>query len=155
LGSQATPQMTELLKTVRTEIAAAADERGLPIAWPLLDLEDLNAVTSTDVWGGFDDRIVAASARYRADARLIRRVRPGIFGVEVEWLFAHGLERQPLPLAGVSDGLHAAADRYAAELSTVGGANVALLTVLDVSTPAEYGRVMSYLERQSALESVD
>lgn len=155
LGSQTTPQMTELLKTVRAEIAAVADERGLPIAWPLLDLQDLNAVTFTDVWGGFEDRIVAASARYRADAVLIGRVRPGLFGVEVEWLFVHGLERQGLPVAGVGDGLHAAADRYAAELSTVGNASVALLTVLDVSTPAQYGRVMSYLEGQSALESVD
>jgi hypothetical protein len=32
---------------------------------------------------------------------------------------------------------------------------VALLTVLDVLTAADYGRVMSYLERQSVLESVD
>ena len=44
---------------------------------------------------------------------------------------------------------------YAAELGTVGGANVTLLTVRDVSTPADYGRVLSYLERQSVLESVD
>ena len=68
LGVATTAQMTALLATVRDEVVAAADERGLPIAWPLLDLEDLNAVTFTDVWGGFDDRIVAASTRYRADA---------------------------------------------------------------------------------------
>ena len=35
------------------------------------------------------------------------------------------------------------------------GASVALLTILDVQTAADYGRVMSYLERQSVLESVD
>ena len=97
LGAPTTPQMTALLTTVREEIVAAADERGLPIAWPLLDLEDLNAVTFTDVWGGFEDRIVAASTRYRADAVLIGRVRPGLAGNEVEWLFVHGVERQALP----------------------------------------------------------
>jgi hypothetical protein len=154
-GVPVTPQMTELLAAVRTEVAVAAEERGLPIAWPLLDLEDLNAVTFTDVTGGFEDRIVAASARYRADAVLIGEVRPGIFGNEVEWLFVHGVERQALPAAGVRDGLDAAADRYAADLATVGGANVALLTVRGVLTAADYGRVMSYLERQSVLESVD
>ena len=133
-GTPTTPQRAELLTTVRADVVAAADERGLPIAWPLLDLEDLNAVTFTDVWGGFDDRIVAASTRYRADAVLIGRVRPGIFGNEVEWLFVRGVERQALPVAAVRDGLDVAADRYAAELATVGGANVTLLTVLEVLT---------------------
>jgi len=155
LGVATTAQMTALLATVREEVVAAADERGLPIAWPLLDLEDLNAVTFTDVWGGFDDRVVAASTRYRADAVLIGRVRPGLTGHEVEWLFVHGVERQALPAARVRDGLDVAADRYAAELSTIGGATTTSLTVRDVMTPADYGRVMSYLERQSALERVD
>ena len=140
----------------RREIAAAADERGLPIAWPLLDLEDLNAVSFIDVWGRFEDRILAASVRYRADAVLIGRVRPGCFGNEVEWLFVNGVERQAL--AGVGRARRArrgrrsstrrSSARSAARTST-------LLTVRDVATSADYGRVMSYLERQSVLESVD
>ena len=150
-----TPRMTQLAEGVREEIVAAADERGLPIAWPLLDLQDLSAVTCTDVWGGFDAEIVAASARYRADAVLIGRVRPATFGNEVEWLFVHGVDRRSLPLAGVRDGVDAAADRYAADLATIGGASLTLLTVNNVLTPADYGRVVSYLERQSVLESVD
>jgi uncharacterized protein len=155
IGALTTPQMAELLTAVRTEIQAVADERGLPVAWPLLDLEDLNAVTFTDVWGGFDDRIVAASARYRADAVLIGRVRPGLTGNEVDWLFVSGIDRHALPGSGIRDGLDAAADRYAADFATIGGASVTLLTVRDVLTPAAYGRVMSYLERQSLFESVD
>ena len=154
-GTPANPRMKELLDAVREEVVAAADERGLPIAWPLLDLQDLGAVTCTDVWGGFEEQIVAASARYRADAVLVGKVSPGTFGTEVEWLFVHGAERQPLPLAGVRDGIDAAADRYAADLATVGGASLTLLTVSNVLTPADYGRVVSYLERQSVLESVD
>jgi hypothetical protein len=154
-GVPTTPQMAEINDAVREEIIAAADERGLPIAWPLLDLQDLGAVEFLDVWGGFEENVVAASARYRADAVLIGRVRPGTFGTEVEWLFVHGVERQALQVAGVRDGLDVAADRYAADLATRGGANVTLLTVNNVNTPADYGRVVSYLERQSVLESVD
>ena len=154
-GTPATPRMRELLVAVREEIVAAADERGLPVAWPLLDLQDLGAVTCTDVWGGFEDRIVAASARYRADAVLIGKVRPGTLGNEVEWLFVQGGARQNLPLVGVRDGIDAAADRYAADLATVGGASLTLLTINNVLTPSDYGRVVSYLERQSILESVD
>src|SRR5262245_29240453 len=154
-GTPATPAMKEQIKAVREEIVAAADERGLPIAWPLLDLQDLGAVTCTDVWGGFEDGIVTASARYRAEAVLIGKVRPGTFGNEVEWLFVQGGARQNLPDAGRPDSIDAAASRYAADLATVGGASLTLLTVNNVLTPSDYGRVISYLERQSVLQSVD
>jgi hypothetical protein len=149
------PAMTTLLGTVRAEIAAVADERGLPIVLPLLDLQDMGAVTFTDVWGGFDDRVLAASQRYRADAVLIGRVRPDLIGTTVEWLFVSGTERIGLPGAGMRDGLDAAADRYAAELRTVGGIALTAITVRNVTTAADYGRVIGYLERQSALQSVD
>jgi hypothetical protein len=154
-GAEVTPTLAALTAAVRAEIELAADERGLPIAWPLLDLQDLSAVSFEDVWGRFDDQILAASARYRADAVLIGRVRPGTLGNEVEWLFVNGTERQGLPGAAVRDGLDAAADRYAAELSTVGGPSTSAITVRNVATSADYGRVMSYLEQQSVLQRVD
>lgn len=154
-GTPVPPPMKQQLDAVRLELVTAADERGLPIVWPLLDLQDLSAVTCTDIWGGFEDAIVAASTRYRADAVLIGRVRPGTFGNEVEWLFVQGGARQNLPVAGVRDAIDAAADRYAADLATVGGASLTLLTVNNVLTPSDYGRVVSYLERQSVLQSVD
>ncbi len=155
LGGPAPESMTDLIDGVRKEIAAAADERGLPISWPLLDLQDLSAVSLVDVTGGFEEPIAAASVRYGADAVLIGHVRPGLFGSEANWLFVYGAERQRLPVAGVRDGLEVAADRYAADLSTIGGASVTSLTIRHVRTPADYGRVVSYLERQSALERVD
>jgi len=55
----------------------------------------------------------------------------------------------------VRDGLDAIADLYAADLSVVGGAATTLISVLDVSSAADYGRVMSYLESLSVLQSVD
>ena len=115
--------------TALLDDGARGDRRGGGRAWSAdrvavaRSRRILNAVTFTDVWGGFEDRIVAASTRYRADAVLIGRVRPGPLGNEVEWLFVHGVERQALPAAGVRDGLDVAADRYAAELSTIGGAS--------------------------------
>jgi hypothetical protein len=155
LGGEVTPAVAAMLDSARAEIALAAEERGLPIALPLLDLEDLGAVTIADIAGGFEDRILAASARYRADAVLIGVVRPGLFGNEVEWLFVNGAERSRLPPGAVRVGLDAAADRYAADLATVGGASLTSLTVYSVRSPADYGRVMSYLEKQSVLERID
>jgi hypothetical protein len=155
LVADLSPAMMQLLTMIRTELLTVADERGLPIALPLLDLEDLNAVSFTDVWGGFEDRVVAASARYRADAVLIGRVRPSFGGNEVQWLLIQDAVRRPIDGVAVRDGLDAVADLYAAELGVIGGARTTRLTVLDIATPADYGRVMSYLEGLSVLQTVD
>jgi hypothetical protein len=155
LGVESSPATASLLTALRGELTAVADERGLPVTLPLLDLEDFSVVTFVDVWGGFDDRVVAASQRYGADAVLIGRVRPGLVGYEVQWLLIAGAERRVLAGVELRDGLDAAADRYAADLSTVGAASFAAMTVLGVASSGDYGRVMSYLERQSVLERVD
>jgi uncharacterized protein len=152
---EATPATVDLLNMLRTELVAVADERGLPMRLPQLDSEDLAAVTVDDVASGLDDRVLAASARYRADAVLIGRMHPGLVGNEVEWLVLKDGERRMLESTAVRDGLDAVADQYASELSVVGGATTSRLRVLDVKSPDDYGRVMSYLEKVSSLQSVD
>jgi uncharacterized protein len=153
--ADATPATVELLTMLRTELAAVADERGLPMVLPQLDSEDLAAITLDDVSNGLDDRVVAASARYRADAVLIGRVHPGLVGTEVEWRLLKDGEPRKVEGTTVRDGLDAVADQYASELSGIGDATTSLLRVLDVKTPADYGRVMSYLEKVTSLRSVD
>jgi hypothetical protein len=152
---QVTQPMADQLKAIRAELNAVAEERGLPISLPLLDLEDLSAVAFQDVWGGFDDRITQASTRYRADAVLIGKIGPGVSGTEVQWTLVRGGERRVLAGVAVRDGLEAIADLYAADLSATGPAATTLISVLDVGSPADYGRVMSYLESLSVLQSVD
>ncbi len=63
-------------RLLRERVLEIAQERGLPIAFPLMDTTDLQSVSSSDIWGGFDERVVAASARYEAGSVLIGRVRP-------------------------------------------------------------------------------
>src|SRR5262249_24092267 len=105
--ADATPATVDLLTMLRTELAAVADERGLPIVLPKLDEDDLAAVTIDDVSGGLGDRVLAASARYRADAVLIGRLHPGLVGNEVEWLLLKDGERTMLEATGARDGLDA------------------------------------------------
>jgi hypothetical protein len=42
-------------RLLRERIQATASRRGVPVAFPLLDTEDLQNVSFTDIWGGFDD----------------------------------------------------------------------------------------------------
>jgi hypothetical protein len=62
-------------RLLRQRLLNFAESRGLPIAFPLLDSEDLANVSFSDVWGGFDERIIDASRRYDVDSILIGRVR--------------------------------------------------------------------------------
>lgn len=147
--------LADTAEAIRAEVERVADERGLPLALPLLDLEDLGAVTFADVWGGFVEPVRAASTRYGADAILIGRVRLNPFGHSVQWILVRGDERRTFAGTEVGEGLHWVADTFAQDFSVIGGASTVRLVVRGVTSFADYGRVMSYLESLSALQSVD
>ena len=52
-----------------------ATRRGIPLDLPLYDLEDQQRVKVTDILGGFQESVLAASERYAADAILVGRLR--------------------------------------------------------------------------------
>jgi uncharacterized protein len=149
------PEMTELMAQLRQALTSTAEQRGLPLAFPLMDLEDLIAVDFADVWGGFGERLTEASRRYQADALLVGRAWAGDFGMEVQWTLFHNGQRHFINGTSMRDGLDFAADRYAGAFSTVGGRRTTRLVVQGVGSLADYGRVMRYLENSSMLEAVE
>jgi uncharacterized protein len=151
----ASPDMAALLDGIRDELAAVAEERGLPIALPLLDLEDMDAIGFADVWGGFEQSVAAASARYQADAILIGRVRMTELGNDVQWLLLRNGQRRLFAGLTADEGLHWLAESYARDFSVLGGLRTVRLLVRDVRNFTDYGRVMSYLEGLSALQTID
>ncbi len=62
-------------RQLRERILEIAAERGLPVAFPLQDSEDMAKLEFSDIWGGFDERVLAASARYDVDSILVGRVQ--------------------------------------------------------------------------------
>ena len=65
---------------VHQQIIQAAKQRGVPVLFPLLDLEDQARVRFSDIWGGFFDKVVEASARYSPQAVLIGRLNRSVSG---------------------------------------------------------------------------
>ena len=61
---------SELLAHLREQ----AQIRGLPVKFPLLDLNDSMSVSVLDLWARFDDRIDFASSRYDADGVVVARI---------------------------------------------------------------------------------
>jgi len=63
-------------RLLRQRVLDVAERRGLPVAFPLLDTEDLASVSFSDIWGGFNELVIEASQRYEASSVLIGRIRP-------------------------------------------------------------------------------
>ncbi|MCG5515694.1 MULTISPECIES: DUF2066 domain-containing protein [Ectothiorhodospira] len=66
----------------RRAMERVARERGLPLIFPLLDMEDQARVGPADVLGGFEDVLREASARYSPDGMLVVRIRESDGGWE-------------------------------------------------------------------------
>lgn len=72
-----------------------ADNRGIPLLLPLMDLEDRKAIRFNDVWGGFDDPIARASRRYGGNGILsVRLLRLKTDGWSARWTLQRGAKAQ-------------------------------------------------------------
>jgi len=137
---------------LRERMLEIAERRGLPIAFPLLDSEDRAAVSYSDIWGGFDERVIAASERYDVNSVLIGRVS-GTGRATNRWSYHFGDQqrswsgRPEVIVAQISDLL---ADEFA-----IGGdeplrrvqLNVSGITSIDA-----YGEVQSILAEINVVE---
>lgn len=140
-------------RLLRERVLAIAQNRGLPLVFPLLDTMDLQGVTFSDIWGGFDERIVAASQRYDANSILIGRIRPSS-SQRNRWTYIFGSERRSWngpPEMIVSQ----IADMLAAEFAVGGDAPLEMVTlnISGVETVDAYGSVQKLLSGVSLIES--
>ncbi len=141
-----------------------ARRRGVPLRLPLLDLEDQARVTAADVWGGFAEPVMAASARYQPQAVLIGRLyhdRQG--GWHGRWTLRVGDEAMNWDSSGTTPdavlalGVEGSADALAMRFSQIVDperGSVLSLRVDDVRTLADYARLLSYLDALSGVTAV-
>lgn len=142
----------------------AAERRGLPLVFPLMDLEDRANVRFSDVWGGFLDPLASASQRYRPQALLVGRVhqdRAGgwrgnwtlrVQGAEHQWSFSHP-QRRALLAAGVDRAADELAAVFAVQDSDVAG-DFVVITIDGVASLADYARLNRYFASLTAVETV-
>jgi hypothetical protein len=140
-------------RLLRERLLEIAEKRGLPLAFPLLDTTDLQSVTFSDIWGGFDERVVAASRRYDVNSVLIGRVRPSS-SQRNRWSYVFAGETQiwvgpPETIVGQI------ADLLAAEFAVGGDAPIEFvaLNVSGVQTVDAYGSVQKLLAGVSLIEN--
>ena len=146
-------------------IQKQAEKRGIPLLYPLLDLEDQININVTDVWGAFKEPVKNASARYQPEAILSARLFLDPFGVwqsrwtlhqasdEIEWQVA-----APDLETAANDGLDQLADRLAqryAHVSSVEDDSQFLIYVTDVNNLAGFVKIDKYLSALSTIKKAE
>jgi hypothetical protein len=64
----------ESYSQLMSQVESISEERGLPVIFPIYDIEDNEKVSVSDVWGYFYDHIIKFSDRYNVDAIVIARL---------------------------------------------------------------------------------
>lgn len=151
------------------EVAAALDEaaekKGLPILFPLMDLTDRQQLTVHDIWIGFDDRVRQASVRYGVDNVLAGRlVRKTTKDWKIEWKFfqRNEVEQWQETSASLSGALQTGIDRvfeqlihdYAPSDSDVGSSGIRI-RISGTTNRNDVNRVIEHLQSLSAVRSVE
>ncbi len=142
----------------------AMEVRGVPILFPLMDLEDQTNLQVSDVWGGFADTIWRASERYGADAVMTARLvqfdsdlwRAGwtllLEGKEFLW-DSEGDSLAMAVEAGVHAGMDLLASNYAPSASD-NNVDAIYLRVAGVTDLYSYAKLQRHLAGQDAVEQL-
>jgi len=143
----------------------AAEQRGLPLFMPVMDLQDQAQVKFADVWGDFSDSIEVASQRYAPAVTLMARVSmKGENSSQIHW---HALindqsenwqSRGDIQTA-LNAGIEELTDRLARRFTQVVGINQydkqLALQITNVKDYADFSRVMQYLSKLQYVSKVE
>lgn len=157
VNSENNPLLAEVLD-------AEARRRGVPILLPLMDLEDEQLVSVSDVWGQFSDRISAASVRYSPDAVYSGRFYRSGSGWSAYWLVQIGSQRQAIELkanevrelfAKSVDALaEVLAEKYAVVVSGASSGDYAF-KVVGLKSVEDYAKLNHYLNSLQVVGRVE
>jgi uncharacterized protein len=148
----------------RAALETRAEQRGMPLQLPLMDLQDQAALSAADLWAGYATAIRAASQRYPYDAILTGRLRQVDGGRwRADWTLWEKNGQQDfssaaLPWsAALQSGIDGAQDRLAARYVPSGegdGPQHLRIRVVGLDSLHGYGRLMQLLSRQEGITRI-
>lgn len=137
-------------------IQQAARVRGVPIRYPLLDLEDQMNLTAEQAWTLDEEALLQAAARYRAETLLVGRYAQTAGGRwMVSWQFYHRGEWQSYESRGEDveaigfEAINPLADHLAnlyAIIPGVEGEDMTATQVQGIDSFRDFRRMLDYLE---------
>lgn len=141
-------------RQLRERVQTVATHRGVPVVFPLLDAEDLENIGFADVWGGFDEPLLEASARYEAQSVLVARIRPAD-RQQPRWTWYVGEQRFGWP-GQPEEAINQLADAMAARDAIRGDqeAEMIELTISGIHSVDAYGQVQQFMENLRIVEKL-
>lgn len=139
-------------RLLRERVLEVAAQRGVPVLFPLLDAEDLSNLSFSDIWAGFDDRLLDASSRYDVSSVLVGRVRTVGLGRN-RWSYYFGDEL--LSWSGEPEEVvNLLADSLAQQLAFSPNARLETirLRVAGIESVSAYGAVQRALDELNLVE---
>jgi len=134
-------------------LGESAWQRGVPVIYPLFDLEDAGAVSTAEVWGGFMNRIEQASRRYDPDTLLTGRVYRGVDGewsgrwsffLDGDWQRIDNIALNQRDL--VNDVVNQLADMLSRRFAIDSSRSSVWLSVDQIDSVTDYANISRYLE---------
>ena len=146
-------------------IDGRAQQRGIPVVYPLLDSEDSQMVKETDVIGGILDPFRKASQRYATDVVVIGTLS-NVSATSWEGRWTMLLDNEPVTWsvkgANAEQALYSGIDRLADELASrfvhataKAGESGVEIEVKDIDDFDQYSKVLKYLRTLNSVVSVD
>ncbi|MCW8901833.1 MAG: DUF2066 domain-containing protein [Gammaproteobacteria bacterium] len=150
----------------RTHIEEEATKKGLPFRLPLLDLADQSKVQVTDVWGNFEDTILAASSRYQTEAILVGRIYLSFAKTwNTRWSLYSAGQRQDWEVnnsetlrAALNEGLSKSGEVLSLRFTQVDGSQESdsvLLQVKNITDLKTFNKVIHYLKGLNAVNQIE
>ena len=141
-------------RLLRERVQEVAMERGVPLLFPLLDAQELESVSFSDIWGGFYEPLIEASRRYGANSILVGRIRPETVERN-RWSYFFGKEQREWS-GEPEEVVNLLADTLAAQFAIAGNAPLESisLTVSGVDSIAAYGAVHSFMQGLELVEDL-
>lgn len=165
VGGQRSLFQAEMEPDLRQGMDEIARARGLPILFPLMDLEDRASLQVSDVWGAFEQAIRRASDRYLPDVILVGRLRKlGGDDWLADWTLyqpdtvknwqSRGKSRQGVAAEGLQQMVDNLAARFAPQTVAQGDSNLRI-RVSGLHHLADYMLVKDYLTSLDTIQSLD
>jgi uncharacterized protein len=142
-----------------------AKNRGIVLIHPLLDLEDTNQLKTSDIWGSFQEPVLAASRRYNANVVLTSRleaISPEMW--EAHWVAyiddhaitwsTQGILAETVLDEGIDSLADTLAERYG-QAGTYTQADEIEILVNDITDYNQYSKVLNYLESLNSVTKVE
>lgn len=147
---------SNLSREMMALIQLTASKRGLPLLFPLMDLEDQQALSADELWNLDEAKIMAASQRYQTESILVIRLYQSLTGETLgkslylfrERSLAYDSFEEPVDIfitKATSLAAEELSGNYSILLSGGSGEAKVSLTVEGIQTAKDYAGLLNYV----------